>query len=275
MAKARWIVVLALTAGLTAACAHSSGTYILTSPSPVMDRIEKRGELVVGTAAGMPPLNMTTKDGRIIGFEADLAKYLADSMGVKLTLKPMLFKELLPSLERGKLDMVLSGVTMTTERNRKVAFVGPYYISGKGILTKIATLASIDKPGDIDQSKFRITALEGSTSEAFVQHVLSRAKYMPAKDYKSAVGMVIDDKVDLMLADHPICVVSVARYPQHDLFTIVAPFTYEPIGAALPANDALFVNLVQNFLNTLDGSGALDRLQERWFQKGDWWDQVE
>ena len=102
--------------------------------SPVLDRIQEKKELVVGTAASMPPLNMTTKDGQIIGMEMDLARFFAAGMEVKLTVKPMNFNELLPALEAGQVDMVLSGMTMTPGRNLKVAFVGPYVGSGKSIL---------------------------------------------------------------------------------------------------------------------------------------------
>jgi len=104
--------------------------------SPVLDRIMAKKELIVGTAASMPPLNMTAKDGEIIGMEVDLARLFANAMEVKLTLSRMHFNQLLPALEKGQADMVLSGVTMTPQRNLKVAFVGPYFASGKSVLTK-------------------------------------------------------------------------------------------------------------------------------------------
>ena len=254
---------------------HNLGTYVLTSPSPVLDRIQQRGELVVGTAAGMPPLNMTTKNGKIIGLDADLSRYLADAMEVNLRLEPMAFEDLLPSLEAGKVDMIISGMTMTAYRNRRVAFVGPYLTSGKGLLTREATLAVIKDPNAIDLAEVSLTALAGSTSADFVRKVTPRAQFAPAQDYDEAVKMVIDGRVDAMVADQPICLISVARYPDQGLLAIIAPLTYEPIGIALPANDALFMNLVGNFLTALQDSGTLERLKNQWFQKGDWWDQVK
>jgi polar amino acid transport system substrate-binding protein len=274
MKKARVIIVLALALAVLAGCATSSGITTLSSPSPVLDRIQKRDMLVVGTVGDMPPFNMTSKDGKIIGYEADLARYLADSLGVELEFKTMQFSELLPALEAGKVDMVMSSVTMTTKRNAKYAFVGPYYISGKGILTNLATLANTQAPGEIDKSDFKIAALEGSTSQEFVEEVLSKTTLVKAKSYDEAVDLVLKGEVTAMLADHPICVVSVLRHPDSELFTIVSPFTYEPIGVVLPAIDPLFVNLTENYLNTLEGAGALDNLRDYWFSKGDWWDKV-
>ncbi len=270
MKKISAILVLILSLSILYACATGTGTMTASSSSPVIDRILKNGELKVGTAAMMPPLNMTTKDGRIIGFEADLARYMADSMGVNLKLKAIQFSKLLPALESGQIDMILSGMTMTSMRNLKVAFVGPYFVSGKGVLTNLATLAAATDPNALDEQKFKIAALEGSTSAEFVRKIMSKATLVTTKDYDEAVDMVIQRKVDAMVADHPICVVSVARYPQHNLFAIIAPFTYEPLGVALPADDPLLVNWVTNFLNKLEDSGIMEKMRDRWFRDVSW-----
>jgi polar amino acid transport system substrate-binding protein len=276
MKKAVLSIFPVLVAIVLFACSqHNLGTYILTSPSPVLDRIQQRGELVVGTAAGMPPLNMTTTDGKIIGLDVDLSRYLADAMEVKLRLEPMAFKDLLPSLESGKIDAVISGMTMTAYRNRRVAFVGPYLISGKGLLTKKATLAAIKDPDAIDLAEVRLTALAGSTSADFIGSVTPRAQFVPARDYDEAVKMVIDGRVDALVADQPVCLISVARYPDQGLLAVIAPLTYEPIGIALPASDALFINLVGNFLTGLHDSGTLESLKDQWFQTDAWWDQMK
>jgi ABC-type amino acid transport substrate-binding protein len=52
--------------------------------------------------------------------------------------------------------------------------------------------------------------------------------------------------------------------------TVDTPYTYEPLGIALPANDPLLVNWVENFLASLEGSGDLSRLRARWFLDGSW-----
>ncbi|MFC1664224.1 transporter substrate-binding domain-containing protein, partial [Pseudomonadota bacterium] len=90
----------------------------------VMDRILAKGELVVGTTGTQVPFTAKAKAGGVIGMDIDLAKLIAVNMGVKVKFETMPFAELLPKLEAGKIDLVLSGMTMTLQRNRKVAFVG-------------------------------------------------------------------------------------------------------------------------------------------------------
>jgi polar amino acid transport system substrate-binding protein len=218
----------------------------------------------------MPPLNMTTKDGDIIGLDVDLAHRIAQGMGVKLRIVPMPFSDLLPSLDAGKVDMVLSQMTITPERNMRVAFVGPYLISGKSLLTKTTTLLSVKSPKELDSPRTHLTALLGSTSQKFVETLMPRASLTLTKDYDTAVKMVIEDKADAMVADYPICVFSVLRYPESGLAALTTPMTYEPIGIAVPANDPLLVNCLENMLVAMDGSKELESLTQKWFKDAAW-----
>jgi len=268
--KASRLVVLMVVVGLISVWGQAFAAREATRISPVVDRIVAKKELVVGTAASMPPLNMTTKDGQIVGLEVDLARHFAEGMGVKLTLRPMHFNDLLPALEGGKVDMVLSGMTIVPARNLRVAFVGPYFASGKSILTKKANVESVDEIAKMNNPEKILVALKGSTSQIFVEKIIPKAKLVLADDYDQAVAMVKDDKAVAMVADYPICLVSVYRYPDVGLATLSKPISYEPIGVALPANDPLLVNWVQNFLNTIEKTGEMERLLERWFKDTSW-----
>ena len=270
MRKRSSLVAVMVAIGLMVGFGQVFAAGEITSLSPVLDRIQAKKELVVGTAASMPPLNMTTKDRQIVGMEVDLAQFFADAMEVKLTLKPMHFGDLLPALGKGQVDMVLSGMTMTPLRNLKVAFVGPYFASGKSILTKKENVESLGELSKINQPDKVLVALKGSTSQMFVERLLSKAKLQVADDYDQAVAMLRDNKVMAMVADYPICVVSVHRYPDWGLATLSKPISYEPLGIALPASDPLLVNWVQNVLNFLDKTGQLDAITQRWFNDTSW-----
>ena len=254
---------------LAAGCAPAS-TTAGPSPTSVLGRIRAKGELVVGTAASMPPLNMTTKTGEIIGLEIDLAQAMADAMHVKLRLATMPFVDLLPALEAGQVDMILSGMSMTPERNMKFAFVGPYLTSGKSFLAKETTVASSKGSEDLNTPQMRLAALRGSTSEVFVQQNMPKATLVSTKDYDEAIILLLQDKVDAMIADLPACLFAVRRYPDRGLYALETPLTYEPIGIALSGNDPLLLNWTQNWLRELETTGALERTTERWFKDTAW-----
>ena len=251
-------------------CAQTNSNTANASATPVIDRIQQRGTLVVGMTGNMPPLNMTSKEGELIGYEVDLARAMAKAMGVKAKLAVMPFAELLPALQTGKIDLIVSNMTITPGRNMKVAFVGPYFTSGKAFLTKRKTIALADEAADIDARNTKLVALKDSTSQAFVETLLPEARLVTAKDYDEAVKMVLEDKVHAMVADYPICVVSVFRYPDQGLLSVVTTLTYEPIGVGVPADDPLLVNWVENYLTIAESTGLLEELRGRWLLNADW-----
>jgi polar amino acid transport system substrate-binding protein len=270
MKMKKWMIVFAALLLFLGGCAQTNSNTPNASASPVIDRILQRGELVVGMAGNMPPLNMTTKEGELIGYEVDLARAMAGAMGVKAKLEVIPFAELLPALQSGKIDLILSNMTITPGRNLKVAFVGPYFTSGKAFMTKIKTIAMADEAADIDAKKTKLVALKGSTSQAFVEKYIPGATLVTAKDYDEAVDMVLQDKVHAMVADYPICVVSVFRYPNQGLLSVLTTLTYEPIGVGVPAGDALLVNWVENFMGIAEETGLLGALKEKWLLRADW-----
>lgn len=270
MKKAGILIALLLALTLVSGCKHTTGKDTVAQPVSALDRISQSGQLVVGTAGSMPPLNMTTKDGEIIGLEPDMVNRMAAAMGVKATFKTFAFADLLPALEAGKVDMVLSNMTITGKRNMKVAFVGPYFISGKTFLTTETWVASAREPEEVNSPSTKLTALRGSTSQEFVEKAFPKATLLLAKDYDESVAMVLQGKADAMIADYPICLLSVIRYPDHNLISVVPPYTYEPIGIAIQKNDPLLANWLENFLGAMAGSGDLKELQEKWFKGGNW-----
>jgi polar amino acid transport system substrate-binding protein len=274
MRKANSLVALLAVVVLVSGWVHLASGAEMTRVSPALDRILAKKELVVGTAADMPPLNMTTKEGQIIGVEADLAFLFSSGMNVKLTLKPIPFNDLLPALEAGQVDMILSGMTITTPRNLRVAFAGPYFASGKSVLVKDTNVDSLDELSKINNPDKTLVALKGSTSQLFAERFVPKAKLLLTDNYDQAVAMVRDDRALAMVADFPFCLISAFRYREEKLVTLKKPLSYEPIGIALPANDPLLVNLVQNFLNTLEKSGDLEMIVKRWFMDTSWVDRL-
>lgn len=238
--------------------------------TPVLDRVLKTRELRVATSGTQPPFNAISKNGELIGLEVDLARYFADAMGVDLSLTSMPFPDLLPALREGKVDMVLSGISITPERSREFAFVGPYVLSGKSVLTDSRTLLGMKSARDLDRPELTLVALEDSTSQSYLARVAPRAKRVTARDYETAVGMVVSGSATALVADMPVCILAVMRHPEKDLGTLSNPLTVEPVGIVLSLSDARFQNLVENYLQAIEQTGTLEQLRKRWFEDSKW-----
>jgi ABC-type amino acid transport substrate-binding protein len=261
-----WLLVLALFVPAASASAQGS--------SAVLGRIVKDQKLRVGLSGSQPPLNFKSKDGQLMGLEVDLARGLAATMGVGVEFVEKPFGDLLDAVAKGEVDLVMSGMSITPERNMRVAFVGPYHLSGKSLLTKSSTLAQARDADDLDETQLKVSALRGSTSASFVEALLPEAELMATDNYDQAVKAVLDDKVQAMVADYETCVLQVLLNPRANLTMSQRPLTVEPIGIAVAPGDALLVNFLENTLGALESTGLLEALRGRWLDNGDWVEQL-
>ncbi len=158
--KNRFTQVLLLLIALPALCAG-----VQAADTPVLARVLETGQLRVGMTGNQPPMNVASRTGAFIGLDVDLANMMADAMGVKLTMVPKPFPQLLDALDAGEVDMVMSNMSITPQRTVNVTFIGPYMLSGKSILTKSAIFAKISKPSDLNKADIKIATLGNSTSQ--------------------------------------------------------------------------------------------------------------
>jgi polar amino acid transport system substrate-binding protein len=263
-------LLVGLLSALLAGCSTLQGSAPAPQGSAVIARIVESGALRVGMSGNQPPLNFKSRSGNMMGLDVDITRGLAAMMGVEPRIVVMPFGELIGALERGELDLVISGVTITPARNMKVPFVGPYQLSGKSILTKSSTLAQADDASDLNQPALKLAALSGSTSEEFVKAFLPKATLMPTENYDSAIEMLRKGEVHAVVADFEICVLSAVRYPDDGMVTLTQPLTVEPLGIAVAPGDPLFLNLIENNVAALDAAGLFEGLRGRWFKSGSW-----
>ncbi len=249
--------------------------FLLLAPLHVMagqvtERILKSKTLVVGTPGDFPPFTATTATGRLIGLDIDLATNLAGWLQAEIKFKKMEFSQLLPALEAGTIDLAMSGMTMTPLRNLQVAFVGPYALSGQSIFGRKKILEPITTPEDLGKLDFRVAVLKGTTGEKMARDLLPRAKTTVTSTLDESMIALLNGKVDAIVADYPFCRVSEFRYRDRGLTMFDKPLTFEPLGIAVSGSDPLMVNMVENYLSIMTGSGALQQLQEKWFQNDEW-----
>tara|TARA_R110002110_G_scaffold205066_7_gene416908 strand:+ start:32105 stop:32914 length:810 start_codon:yes stop_codon:yes gene_type:complete len=242
----------------------------VSNAGETLQRVVDFKVLKVGMSGAQPPMNTVNRDGAMMGMDVDLARALASAMNVTLEIKIMPFGELLGALEKDEVDMVISGMSITPERTERVSFIGPYMMSGKSILTKDSVLAKISSEKEVNRDNLTFVALKNSTSAAFVRNAAPRATLVEIDAYDEGVAMVKDGKADGLVADMPICVLSVMRYPDAGFVTLENPLTVEPVGIAISKDDPQLLNLVQNYLDAYGKLGVLNQLRKKWFENNEW-----
>ncbi len=109
----------------------------------LLEKIKNRGELIVGTSADWPPYEYVTPDGKFAGIDIEIAKKIAENLGVKLAVKDMKFAALFEAVQRGDVDIVIADVAMKPERLKVIDFSIPYRCeSGKAIIIRASDASS-------------------------------------------------------------------------------------------------------------------------------------
>jgi polar amino acid transport system substrate-binding protein len=235
-----------------------------------LHRILESGELRVGMTGSQPPLNMKNNKGELIGLDVELARELSNAMDLELVLVETPFADLLSDLEANKIDLVISSMTITPARNARVAFAGPYLISGSSLLTREDLVGTLTSLSSLNSAERTWAALKGSTGEKLIHEAFPLARFKPIEDQETAIAEISRGEIDGLIADLPSVSFQVARNADLGLATLPSPFTTEPLGIALPPHSPLFANLVQNYLNTLEYTGRLIQMKAHWLNAGEW-----
>lgn len=251
---------------LVIAFAITASASIGNANETKLEKIVKSGTLVLGTSGNMSPMTRSIDEGKsATGFDIDLAKTMAASMGVKLEIKVIDFEKLIPALKKGEIDMIISNMTITPERNTQVAFVGPYLTSGKCLITKQESLASAKKD-ELNKSGAKMVVLKGTTDEKFVKVMLPDVEAVTVTSQEEAIAMVRDSKVSAMLSEFPICQSIITNNPNDKFVAAFSKITYEPIGIAIAPENTHLANWTQNFLLRANGMGLLEIFAAKWFK---------
>lgn len=227
MKKSVKMMILGLAAvsaiGLAAGCGGEKKPAASSQAKPqanLMEQIKKKGVLTVGTASGFPPyefVDASQGDKQVIGVDMDLAKAIADKLGVKLKVEDSNFTALLSSLSAGKVDMAISGITATEERKKSMDFSDGYLPTHEKIMIRKADADKLKTLKDF--SGKIIGAQKSTTQEKLAQTEMKDSKLVSLDHVPDVVlelkqgkvdGLVVQDVVaqqylvfndDLMLAD--------------------------------------------------------------------------
>lgn len=240
-----------------------------------LEEIMQRGELRVGFEAGYLPFEMANKKGDFVGFDIDMAKEMAKAMGVKFVPVNTAWDGIIPALLTKKFDIIMSGMTVTQERNLKVNFADPYIIVGQTVLLNKKHEGVITSYEDLNDPKYIVTSKLGTTGEKTIKRLLPKATYKSFEMETEAALECLNGNADATIYDLPFCVVFMAQQGKGNMVFLNEPFTYEPLAWAVRKGDPDFMNWLNNFLRQMKNDGRYDRIYNKWITSTDWIDDVE
>ena len=224
---------LAIVAAVTFCMGTAFGADIELAKKSTLEEIVQRGELRVGFEAGYLPFEMADKNGNFVGFDIDMAKAMADAMGVKFVPVNTAWDGIIPALVTKKFDIIMSGMTVTQERNLKINFADPYIIVGQTILLNKKHEGKVLSYKDLNDPKFILTSRMGTTGEQAIKKYIPKATYKGFESEAEAGLEVINGKADALVYDLPFCGFLYGSQGKGKTIFLSDPFTYETLGRTL------------------------------------------
>ena len=239
-----------------------------------LKQVIKNGELRVGLEPGYAPFEMISKDGRLIGLDVDLAQAMADAMGVRLKLVQLDWNGIMPALLTDQFDIIISGMTITPQRNLWINFTDAYMTVGQTILVRRQLARKIKGYTDLNKPKYTVATKTGTTGFEAIKSFIPKAKHRLMKSEWLGVQEVLEGRADAFVYDLPFNAVIAARN-KTKLHHVSAPFTQERLGFGVRKGDPDFLNWLNHFLTQIKLDGRFDAMHRRWFKETDWHKDVD
>jgi polar amino acid transport system substrate-binding protein len=265
------VIVLALVFGIGGSASAGELQQKLVDESTI-EQIAKRGVIRVGMDIFVP-WAMKDKKGELIGFEIDIAKKLAEDMGVKVEFVPTKWSGIIPALITGKFDVLIGGMTVTTQRNLKINFTKPYYYTEQGLMAHKQKAAGF-KTSDFNSPDVTIAARLGSTAAIAAKQQFPKAQIRLFDDEPAAVQELRNGNVHAMVAAQPLPASTAIDNP--DLIVAFEDvMMLEAISMGVRKGDPDTINLIDNWIEVNRNSGWIQSRYAYWFKTKDWKNLIE
>lgn len=250
--------------------AVSSLLHGTAATADTLDDIKSRGELVVGMEVAYKPFEFF-QDGQVVGFDVDVAKHVADALGVKLKTVDAAWAGILPALLEKKFDVVLSGMTITGDRMKKVSFSQPVAVGSVVFLVR----KNDDKITKAEDVSGKIVATQlGSIGDRVAKQFQAKLTaagkpgYSNFKLYDAFPEAYLElgtGRVDAVAGALPVLQSVVAERPGRYKIVSGIQDIEAYLGMAVRKEDESLLKFVNEQIQVLKRSGKLAQLQLKWF----------
>ena len=242
------------TASSTASSAASS-----TSAAAELTTVEA-GKLTMATNATFPPYEMTTDSGEIEGIDVDTAKAIAEKLGLELQIDDMDFDAALLSVQQGKADIVMAGVTVTDERKAVMDFSDSYATGIQSII--VPEGSDITSPDDLAGKK--IGTQRGTTGYIYCSDDFGDDAVVAYDDGLTAVQALNNGQVDAVVIDNAPATEYVAANP--GLVILDTSYAEEDYAIGMAKGNTALLEAVNAALEELKADGTLQAIVDKYIK---------
>ncbi len=261
--KAMWkgaLVALGLVAGI------ATGLQGAAAQDSLLKKVLERGTLRVGTTGDYPPFSeLDQANNTYKGYEIDVVTQLAVDLGVKVEFVPTSWDTLGAGIQADKYDVTASGITMTLERLKSVAFSDPYLDSPLVPLILKKDDGKYASWRDMDKAGVKLAVMAGTSAEESAKKNFTKAEIVsitaPALDYQELLA----GRVDAAITDTVFIKKALAQYAdQVAVVGLDKPIEGQPISMMTLQGDQVWLNWINTWIKLKQQTGFFDSLFDKW-----------
>jgi polar amino acid transport system substrate-binding protein len=234
-----------------------------------LDKIKDKKELVVALNPEFAPFEFQIiKEGKntIVGSDIDMANEIGKALGVKVKFEAMDFNNVLASLQSGKADIAISGISATPDRKENYDFSESYYTAKNVMIVKKSELEQYKDLAAFEGKK--VAAQKGTVQENIVTEQVKKAKLISLTKNGQMINELKNGTVSGVVFEEPIAKAYVAANPD---LTIVSSIAFDSsesdsYAIALPKNSGNLKKEIDQVIKTLKADGKIEQFVETNFE---------
>ena len=261
-----WSLFVVLTVCMAVGMGSCNSKGDSTSSRPTIDKIEKRGTLLIGTTGDYRPLSFRESDGTYWGFGIEVAQEVASRMGVSTefvqTSWPTLTADILA--EPQTFDFAIGGITITDERRKTMLMSDGYLANGKTILCRAADAGRFQSLADIDRPEVRVMVNPGGLNEKFVHENLTHADISVYPRNEEIPSLIVKGEADVMITEITEAPYYVKADSRLAAPLLDRPFNHGEIGILMRKGQDDLLQLLNDIISQMKSDGTLRRLHDKY-----------
>ena len=223
--------------------------------------------LRVGVAPIYPPLAFK-KAGKLDGIEPEFARRLGERLGRPVAFMEMPWEQLLVALGEGRVDVVMSGMSITAARKRQARFTESYLQVGQMALIRDDDYERLGGKGALNQEGVRVGYPRGTTSEEYVQQALIHATQRGFASSGDGISALRNAQIDAWVQDAPTIwrVTGGFFSDETQLRGLYTPRTEEHLAWAVRSDDTALADRLNEILRAWKADGTVDDVIDDWIR---------
>lgn len=222
------------------------------------------GVIKMGVSADFPPFESYADDAvTFVGFDIDLMQEICNRLGMELQIQDMNFDAIVAAVQTGKLDVGVSGITITDERKESVAFSDPYFVASQSILVpKDSPITSYE---DLVNGDYTAGVQLGTTGDIMASEKIS-GRVSQYEKYGDALAALLAGKNDCMVLDTGVADAFAAANDLVVVGTFGEATDSENYGIAIAKENTELLEKVNGALAEMKEDGFIDELTAKYFE---------